>query len=106
MLTTSSFPSFKRTSTGVFHDDPTPLVRQISFPDVLLKATSDPLSTLALIINRSPYSTGEQPEPQPLVPSPTLAVQISLPSRSKQKTPDLPKNTYSRSPSVMGVLPA
>src|SRR5687767_8307847 len=106
MLTTSSVFGLPGTSSGVFHDELIPFARHTSAPVILSNATSEPLSILALTINRFLYSNGEQPEPQPLVPSPTLACHSSLPSRSKQNTPDLPKKTYSRWPSVVGVLAA
>ena len=65
-----------------------------------------PLSTLALTMTRSLYRTGDVPEPQPVVPVPTLVDQICLPLRSKQRTPVLPKNTYTCLPSLAGVLEA
>ena len=49
--------------------------------------------SLALTMSVSPRTTGDVPEPQPLVPSPTLVCHFWLPLRSKQKTPDLPKKT-------------
>src|SRR5436305_1318272 len=106
MLTTSSEPSFVLTICGVFQEEPIPLVFQTSSPVFLSRAYSMPLSTLAFTMSLSPSTTGDVPEPQPLVPSPTLACHFWLPSRSKQKTPDLPKKTYSHSPSLAGVLPA
>src|SRR5262249_61726300 len=78
--------------------------RHTSLPVALSSAIRALLSTLAFTTSKFLYSTGDAPEPQPLVPLPTRTCQSCLPSRSKQKTPDLPKNTYSFSPSVTGVL--
>src|SRR5688500_7171431 len=103
MLTASSGICAAPTRTGVFHEEPIFLARHTSCPVSLSRATTEPLSTLALTISRLPYKRGEHPEPQPLVFSPTLACHTWFPSRSKQYTPDLPKNTYSRWPSVVGV---
>src|SRR5262245_35203485 len=93
MATTSSdFPPGSATNRGVFHDSLISSTRHTSSPVFLFKATSDLLSTLALMKTRSPCTTGDVAEPQPFSPSPTSACQSCLPCRSKANTPDLPKN--------------
>src|SRR5262249_53348283 len=91
------------TRTGVFHDPRIPLVFHTSVPDFLSRATTEPDSTLALTMSRSLWRIGEAPLPQPCVPLPTLVCQSCLPSRSKAKTPALPKKTKTCLPSDTGV---
>src|SRR5687768_3392935 len=59
------------TRMGVFHDCLIPLARHFSLPVLRSSATSDSLSTLALMITRSPNSTGDAADPQPLSLLPT-----------------------------------
>ena len=106
MATTSSVPPFH----GHEHRRVPRLVDAAGPPDflagLLVEAIRLSLSTLALMMTRSPCMTGEAAEPQPLNSSPTSDCQSCLPLRSKANAPVLPKNTYSRSPSVAGVLVA
>src|SRR5262245_5008637 len=94
------------TSMGELQVRAMPASLQASEPSDLLRATSVPLSTLALRITRSLTSSGEVAEPQPVVPLPTLRDQSCFPARSKQNTPDLPKKTNRFLPSLTGVLEA
>src|SRR5439155_1278307 len=91
LTTNSAAPPGTSTSTGVFHDELMSLVRHTSLPVFLSSPTRAPLSMLALMMTKSWKSTGELDDPQPLVFLPTLSCQISLPSRSRQYRPDLPK---------------
>ena len=61
------------------------------WPVVLLSPTSSPLSTLALMITRSPTSTGDVPLPQPCVFVPTLVCHNGLPASETAPAPELPK---------------
>src|SRR5262245_59542211 len=101
--TSSVLPPATGTSTGVFHDSRMPRARHLSLPVFLSSAMRDSLSTLALTMTRSPARMGEAAVPQSLSPAPTSACQSALPSKSNANTPDLPKKTYRRSPSVAGV---
>src|SRR5262245_57172677 len=104
--TSSVLPPARGTRIGVFHDSRMPRARHTSLPVFLFRATRLSLSTLALTITRSPYSTGDAPVPKPLSFDPTSARQSCLPAWSKAKTPDLPKKAYTRSPSTAAVLEA
>jgi len=79
---------------------------QASEPSDLLRATSAPHSTPALMIKRPLKRSGDVAEPQPVVPLPTLRDQSCFPAKSKQNTPALPKKTNRFLPSLTGVLEA
>ena len=66
---------------------------QASKPSDLLRATSAPPSTPALMIKRPLKRSGDVAESQPVVPLPTLRDQSCLPAKSKRNTPDLPPTT-------------
>src|SRR5687768_969768 len=107
MATTSSgLPSGDVATRGVFQDSLMPLARQTSLPVFLSSATRLPLSTLALMMTRSPTSSGELADPHPERSEPTSACHSCLPSWSNANTPVFPKKAYSRSPSADNVLDA
>src|SRR5438876_3933171 len=87
--TSSGLPPGTSTSMGELQAPPVPGSLQTSEPSDLLRATSAPLSTLALTITRSLYRSGDVAEPQPVVPLPTLRDHTWFPARSKRNTPDL-----------------
>ena len=68
------------TSTGVFQESRIPFARHFSAPVRRSRATSESLSTLALMNTSSLYNTGEAEVPQPCVLEPTSACQSCFPS--------------------------
>src|SRR3954466_13450021 len=105
-MTTSVLPLGSGTSIGEFQAARTPFADQTCLPVNLLSATSAPASTLALTMTRFLCRTGEVAEPQLCVLSPTDCDHFALPSRVSAPTPFLPRKTYSKLPSVAGVLEA
>lgn len=82
MATTNScWPSATGTRMGVFHDSFIPGARQTSFPVVLFRATNASLSTAALMMTKSRYSTGDDAVPHSCTWEPTLARQSWAPCR-------------------------
>src|SRR5436190_24371843 len=69
--TSSSRPESAVTTTGVFQDSGIFLARHFSSPVFRSRATSESLSTLALMNTRFFQSTGDAAEPQPCVLEPT-----------------------------------
>src|SRR5262245_9100141 len=83
--------------------------RPISCPALSSNATRHDFSSLSFTTyRRFLWSTGEAAVPQPflILKLPHFFDHSSLPSMSKQNRPRLPKEAYTRSPSVTGVSEA
>src|SRR5262245_43890258 len=77
--TNSCRPDGAVTRIGVFHESLMPPARHFSLPVLRSRATSDRLSTDALMNTNSPPRTGDAAVPQPFVLSPTSVCQSCLP---------------------------